>query len=140
MMDIRKLTNKVSVSPQISKHDIAVLRQNGFGTIICNRPDGEEDGQPTAQEIAIEAQSLGIDFVNIPVTPGEVTAAQMLALLEATMHASQPVLAYCRTGTRSATLWALSSAKTLSPRDIIKTAGNVGYDLSNLEPRLRQLA
>lgn len=139
-MDIRKLTDRISVSPQIALSDIDAIHAAGFGTIICNRPDGESDDQTSAQELAVAAAASGIGFINIPITPGEFTAVQILAFADALNNADAPCLAYCRTGTRSTTLWALAAASGRSAAEIIKTAKSAGYDLSNIEQRLKERA
>ncbi|KVC68494.1 bifunctional protein tyrosine phosphatase family protein/NAD(P)/FAD-dependent oxidoreductase [Burkholderia stagnalis] len=139
-MTIRTLTDTLSVSPQITAADLPALRDAGFRAIVCNRPDGEGPDQPTVAELRAAAAPLGLDVHDLPVDSGKVTDEQaarfgaLIASLNASRHA--PVLAYCRTGTRSATLWALSQAGLQPPDDIVATAAAAGYDLSALAPRL----
>ncbi|MGU7780685.1 TIGR01244 family sulfur transferase [Burkholderia sp. PU8-34] len=137
-MNIRKLTGTLSVSPQITAADLPALRDAGFRAIVCNRPDGEGPDQPTVAEIQAAAVPLGIAVHYLPVDSGKVTddqAAQFGALVASL---EGPALAYCRTGTRSATLWALSQARLRPLNDIVATAAAAGYDLSALAPRIAQ--
>ncbi|WP_175711301.1 bifunctional protein tyrosine phosphatase family protein/NAD(P)/FAD-dependent oxidoreductase [Burkholderia ambifaria] len=137
-MTIRPLTDLVSVSPQIAATDLPALHAAGICAIVCNRPDGEGTDQPTVAEIRVAAAPLGIAVHYLPVDTGKVTdeqAAQFGALV-ATL--AGPVLAYCRSGMRSATLWALSQAGRRPAADIVALAAAAGYDLGALAPRLAQ--
>jgi len=137
-MTIRPLTDLVSVSPQIAATDLPALHAAGIRAIVCNRPDGEGADQPTVAEIRAAAAPLGIAVRYLPVDTGKVTdeqAAQFGALV-ATL--AGPVLAYCRSGMRSATLWALSQAGRRPAADIVALAAAAGYDLGALAPRLAQ--
>ncbi|EGD04923.1 hypothetical protein B1M_09032, partial [Burkholderia sp. TJI49] len=118
-MSIHKLTDTLSVSPQIKAADLPALHAAGVRAIICNRPDGEGADQPTVAEIRAAAAPLGIEVHYLPVDTGKVTddqAAQFDALVASL---DGPVLAYCRTGTRSATLWALAQAGLRPLNDIV---------------------
>ncbi|KVN92050.1 NAD(FAD)-dependent dehydrogenase [Burkholderia ubonensis] len=109
-MNIRKLTDTLSVSPQITAADLPALCAAGFRAIVCNRPDGEGPDQPTVAEIRAAAAPLGIAVHDLPVDSGKVTDDQAARFGALIASLPAPVLAYCRTGTRSATLWALSQA------------------------------
>ena len=61
-MDIRKINRGLSVSPQIAPADMAELKMAGFRSIICNRPDGEGNDQPTFSEIEAAARSAGLSI------------------------------------------------------------------------------
>lgn len=137
-MTIRPLTDLVSVSPQIAATDLPALHAAGIRAIVCNRPDGEGADQPTVAEIRAAAAPLGIAVHYLPVDTGKVTdeqAAQFGALVATLVG---PVLAYCRSGMRSATLWALSQAGRRPAADIVALAAAAGYDLGALAPRLAQ--
>ncbi|GAB4141174.1 MAG: bifunctional protein tyrosine phosphatase family protein/NAD(P)/FAD-dependent oxidoreductase [Sphingomonadales bacterium] len=135
-MDIRKLTPFLSVSPQISESDLALASAQGFKSIISNRPDGEEVGQPSAAAMAEAAARNGLGFRHVPVVSGQVTQDNVAAFAAALNEMEGPVLAFCRTGTRSATLWALTQAGKHDADAILRTAKDAGYDLSGLRPRL----
>ncbi|AQG98854.1 TIGR01244 family protein [Burkholderia sp. KK1] len=134
-MPIRKLTDTLSLSPQIFASDLTALRDAGIRSIVCNRPDGEGSDQPTVSEISTAAAPLGIEVHYLPVDSGKVTddRATQFGALVASLDA--PVLAYCRTGMRSAMLWGLSQTSRRPLNDIIATASAAGYDLNALARR-----
>ena len=135
-MAFRKIEDALWVAPQLTETDIAAAAAEGFGTIICNRPDGEEASQPSAAQIAARAATFGLGFVHIPIVPGKFTDDAITRMRSALAEQKGPILAYCRTGTRSATLWALSQAGHADPETLIGKAREAGYDLSALAPRL----
>lgn len=94
-----------SVSPQLQSDELPLVLKAGFGTIVNNRPDGEEEGQPTSARLRAEAQRLGIEYVHIPIMPGRMTDADARALTEVLAGSDGPVLGFCRTGARSMSLW-----------------------------------
>lgn len=130
------LTPSLSVSPQITERDVGILAAQGFRGIISNRPDGEAEDQPATATIAAAAQRLGLTFHHLPVVAGKIGDNDVSAFTELLRTVKGPVLAYCRTGTRSVSLWALSEASRLDPAAILKTAKGAGYDLEPLRPRL----
>jgi sulfide:quinone oxidoreductase len=139
-MDLKKISPFLTVSPQISPADVGILASQGFRTIICNRPDGEADDQPVSAEIEAAAARHGLFFHYQPVVAGKLSDAdadEFAVLLEQT---EGPVLAFCRTGTRSISLWAMSEAHHLSIEAIIRTAAAQGYDLDSLRERLQSRA
>ena len=135
-MDIRKLTDELSVSPQIAISDVAEIMAAGYRAIICHRPDGESPDQPNFSEISREAARFGIPIHHHPVVSGKITDAEAKGF--GTLFASlpKPVLAYCRTGTRSTTLWALSQANLRPTSDILERAAKAGYDLGAVARRI----
>ncbi len=135
-MDIRPLTDTLSVSPQIALGDLAALAAKGFKTVINNRPDGEEPGQPNSAAIAQAAAVAGLAYRYIPVVPGQLQDSQVDAFAEALSTLPTPAFAFCRTGTRSTTLWALQAARKQPAEAVLAQAGKAGYDLSALAPRL----
>lgn len=137
-MQLRPLSKDLSVSTQIAVADIAALAAQGFRSVINNRPDGEEPGQPSNATMAAAASQAGLDYRYIPVVPGQLQDAQVSAFSAALAEMPGPVLAFCRTGTRSSTLWALQASGTADA--ILETASAAGYDLSALRPRLGDAA
>lgn len=129
-MALGKLTPDLSVSPQIQLEDLGALAEQGFRTLICNRPDGEGADQPSHRELAQAAGALGMTLHYLPVQPGAFDQATAQAFGEILQGAATPVLAYCRTGTRSTTLWALSQTGQQPVAELIATAQQAGYDLS----------
>jgi sulfide:quinone oxidoreductase len=139
MMNIRPVTNEFAVSAQLQPSDVARLSEQGFKTVIINRPDGEEVYQPSASLIEAAAQASGITAHFIPVRPGQITEEQVDAFRAALRDSSAKTLAYCRSGMRSISLWALANAGEMSTDAILRTAERAGYDLSSLRPRLDAL-
>ncbi|MEW9799243.1 TIGR01244 family sulfur transferase [Alteromonas sp. CYL-A6] len=129
-MDIRNVTPQLSVAPQILPQDVHAVHAMGFKSIVCNRPDGEGNDQPTFTEIQQEAEKLGMTCVYQPVTSGKVTLDDADTFVQSVQTLPGPTLAYCRTGTRSITLWAMSASKSLGPDEVLKLSQRAGYDLA----------
>ncbi|NBS94864.1 MAG: TIGR01244 family phosphatase [Betaproteobacteria bacterium] len=135
-MDIKTINGQLRVAGQISAADVQALADLGFKSIICNRPDGEGADQAGFKEIELEAQRLGLQARYLPVETGKVTdgeAVEFGALMEAL---PQPVLAYCRSGMRSTTLWALANADKLPFAQIIETTSKAGFDMKSVVRRI----
>jgi sulfide:quinone oxidoreductase len=135
-LDLRFVAQDLSVAPQIAPSDIGIAASQGFRSIIINRPDGEGDDQPSSKELLEAAARHGLEARFIPVVSGQLKDADVAAFRAAMNELPAPVLAFCRTGTRSITLWALSQAGHLSADAVLRTAADAGYDLSGLRPRL----
>jgi sulfide:quinone oxidoreductase len=135
-MDLREITKTFAVSPQITADDIATLKAQGFRAIVCNRPDGEGADQPSFDEIAAAAEAAGIEMRHIPIKAGLVTDADVDAFGAALGELPGPVLAYCRSGTRSATLWSLSEARTRPMTEILAATKAAGYDMNGVARRI----
>ena len=135
-MDPKEITPKVSVSPQIAPGDMAALKAQGFRSILCNRPDGEGPDQPTFDEIRAAAEAEGLEARYLPIVSGTVTEAQAAEFGEALEELPLPVLAYCRSGTRSATLWSLSQAGKRDVAQILSATKAAGYDMAGVVRRI----
>jgi uncharacterized protein (TIGR01244 family) len=107
-MRIVEITPDYSVSPQIAVADLAAIKGLGFRAIMCNRPDGEEPGQPEAAAIGAEAERLGLAFAWVPVVSGGITGENVTDFAAAMGELPAPVLAYCRSGSRCQNLWMLA--------------------------------
>ncbi|MEW9921652.1 TIGR01244 family sulfur transferase [Marimonas sp. MJW-29] len=129
-MDIRKITGDYFVSPQITEADVKALSEQGFRTIICNRPDGEAPDQPAFADIATEARALGLTTLHVPISGYAASKDDIAAVQKALTEAPKPILAFCRTGTRSAVLWSLAQADKMPLDDILDATGAAGYDLA----------
>lgn len=132
MHSFRKITDQFYVAPQIEPDDVDLAAQEGFGAIIMNRPDGETPDQPPTAFIIDRAEANNLPFIHIPIAaPPELSDIRKTAdaLKE---NEGKKVLAFCRSGTRSTTLWAYAMAmeKAMSVDEIVQTAMNGGYDLS----------
>ncbi|WP_371155399.1 TIGR01244 family sulfur transferase [Jannaschia sp. 2305UL9-9] len=135
-MDIRKISARLSVSPQITTDDLAALKSAGFRSIISNRPDGEDGDQPSFDEVAAAAGAAGLEARHIPVTSGRIGAPDVTAFQTALHELPGPTLAFCRTGTRSTTLWALAEAPHRPMPEILGAAKAAGYDMSGVARRI----
>jgi uncharacterized protein (TIGR01244 family) len=129
MSQFRKVTDAFQVSPQITPDEARAAAEAGVVLIINNRPDGEAPGQPSSAEIEAAARAAGADFLALPFA-GRPSAEQARAQAEAVAGADGPVLAFCRSGTRSITAWALGEAARGRDRaELARLAAAAGYDL-----------
>ena len=137
----RKLDDRILVSPQIDLDAVAEAARLGVGLIINNRPDGESPDQIEGAEIEAAARELGVDYIAIPVTHAGFSEWQVQAMADALKKAGDaPVLAFCRSGTRSTLLWALAqSAKGEHPAVLSEKAADAGYDLSGIASMMDML-
>lgn len=140
MLDLRRVTDTFAVSPQIALEDVAALRDAGFTTIVSNRPDGEDPGQPTAARFAAAAEAAGLAFGHIPVAGG-FSRQDAEAMADALAGAEGPVFAFCRSGTRSTLLWSLAQASRGGDPDAIgAAAASAGYDIAPVRAAVEQLS
>lgn len=141
MSDFRQVTSSFWASPQITVSDVARAKALGFALIINNRPEGETDDQTAGSEIEEAARAAGMAYCAIPVSPGGFDIGQVRAMSEALANAEGPVLAYCRSGTRSTLLWSLAQAQNgCEPDEIAADAAGAGYDVGPIRPALESLA
>ncbi len=133
----RKIDDSISVAPQISVDDVAEAARAGFTLIINNRPEQEEPGQPSGESIREAARAAGLAYVAIPITPGGFSLHQVEAMQKALDEAEGPVLAFCRSGTRSTLCWALAKGTAGEDADeLARKAQGAGYDISPIKPLL----
>jgi sulfide:quinone oxidoreductase len=140
MPEIRQIAPAFAVAGQLRPEELTDIAALGFRTIVNNRPDGEEPGQPSSADLAAEAGRLGLSYTDLPAQPGQITDEQARALAQALEVLPVPVLAFCRSGRRSAALWALAEARRGDPDAILAALRAAGYDLEMLQPRLSALA
>ncbi len=134
----KQLTPFLSVIGQIQPKDMTSVAAAGFLTVINNRPDQEGEDQPSSAEIAEAAQAAGLQYHYLPVIAGQISDQNVADFAQLLAQVKGPVLAFCRTGTRSSSLWALSEAHRLDSQRVLDTAKAAGYDLAGLLPRLQQ--
>ena len=135
-MELRTIDATLAVAAQMQPEDLAGLAAQGFAAVICNRPDREEPGQPPLDEMRRAAQEAGLAFHHIPVAGGLFPPAAVAAFGAIRRGTHGKVLAYCRTGTRAATLDALANVRALSVEDRLANASAAGYDLAGLAERM----
>lgn len=131
MSDFRRVTDDLSVAPQISVADVQAAADQGFKTLINNRPEGEDPAQPSGHEIEAAAREAGLAYFHIPVRGGP-TPEQVETTGRVMAEAAKPVLAFCRSGTRSIVTWSLAQAQSgaRSREELIGLGRAAGYDLS----------
>ena len=135
-MDIRKLSDDYSVSPQITPADAKSIAQAGFKTVICNRPNGENPPFLHMPEIKAAVEACGLAFYDNPFDPstfGPDKIEKQKALLS---QAEKPVLAYCASGNRCSIVWAFSQAGVMDTDDIIARVEKAGYQAAHMRPAL----
>lgn len=131
-MDLKRINDHVSVSGQINPEDVATLKSLGFVAIVNNRPDNESPDQPAGAEIEAAAKAAGLAYHAIPLGREGVNP-DLVERTKAVIEGSDgPVFCFCRSGTRSTTLWALSQAGQTDANQIISQAAEAGYDMSHL--------
>ena len=141
MSDFREVTPSFWASPQIGLADVAAAQARGITLIVNNRPEDEAADQIPGGDIEAAARAAGLEYVAIPVTHAGFNGEQVQAMAAALAGASGPVLAYCRSGTRSTLLWALAQAKGgRAPDEIAADAARAGYDVAPIRPLLERLA
>lgn len=128
----RKLTDRILVSPQITLDQVAQAKADGVTIIVNNRPDDEEPGQVNGAEIEAAAKAAGIAYVAVPVAHGGFSPWQLDGMAGALEQAGAgKMLAYCRSGTRSTLLWALTRARAGDNADVLAAqAAAAGYDIT----------
>lgn len=125
----RQVTEQISVSPQISADDVEAIKAAGFRSIICNRPDGEESGQPDFETIEKAAEASGLDIRYQPVMSGGLRQEDVEAFAALAEELPTPIFAYCRSGTRCVMLWAHAESKKQPLPEVLAMAKKAGYDL-----------
>jgi uncharacterized protein (TIGR01244 family) len=133
MAQFRRITDQLAVAGQITPADVAEAARQGFRTIVNNRPDGEEPGQPTEAEIRQAAEALGLAYAFIPIR-GMPTPEQVDEERRFLEGVEGPALAFCRSGNRSIIAWSIGEAEAggTSPDDLKRLAAQHGYDLSRV--------
>lgn len=132
-MDIRRITDEFSVTPQIGVDDVAAIAAAGFRAVVCNRPDGEAPDQPDSGDVAAAVTASGMAWRMLPVR--NIGRDDVEAFTRLLGELPTPVLAYCRSGTRCATLWSLTEIGRRPPEDIVALTRAAGYDMTPVVAR-----
>lgn len=139
-MDVRQITPRYFVSPQLDVSDLVAAAKAGFTTVICNRPNGEVPPSHQSDAIAAAAKAAGLDFHVLELTHQTMTPENIAAQRDFITASTGPVLAYCASGTRCSVIWALGQAGSMPVDDILATTTKAGYDLAGLRSRLADIA
>lgn len=131
-MDIRRLSDDFSVSPQIEISDLSAIWDAGFRTVICNRPDHEDAGQATVGDVEAAARQMGFEFAHISVDFHGPNMQHVEETRRVLADLPSPVFAYCRSGTRCTVIWSMMMAPKMQTSDILAATSAVGYDMSFL--------
>lgn len=141
MNQFRQIDDNIMVSQQLDLDDVATAADAGVAVIINNRPDGEDPDAPQGDDVAAAAAAAGLNYVAIPIGHSGFSEPQIDAMIASLEQAEGPILAYCRSGTRSTFLWALAAAKQGGDPDAItRAAAQAGYDISPIRPMIDMLA
>ena len=140
MANLKKLSDDVSVCMQLFPEQIDFIKQSGFKTIINNRPDMEKPGQPHSGDIEKLAKAAGIDYIHLPMRPGQITPDLLESMASAFKNSSGPVLAHCASGMRSTILWCFVNVKDMGVDGVITAAKNAGMDVEKIRPALTGFA
>lgn len=140
MADIRQITADYSVAPQITVADVPAIAEAGFRMVICNRPESEVSPAESTSVMRAAVEAAGMVWAENSFSSNMLTLGNVEAQRELAAGADGPVLAYCRSGTRSATVWALAQAGQMAAEDIIAAAGRAGYPMDGLRPTIEALA
>ncbi len=135
-MKFASLDDTLAVSPQLTLADVSDSFRCGFRSILAARPDGEDSYQPSTQAVRAAALAQGMGFAAVPVVPGCISDGDVQAFRAAMATLPKPVLGYCRTGARAASLWALSKAGSQPVEALLRTTAAAGYDCGALRERL----
>lgn len=139
-MDIRALTPRYAVSPQIAPTDLPAIKAAGFTMVIDNRPDGEIPDALHTEVMRQATEAAGLVFVANPIIGGAMTEENVTAQKAALAASSGPVFAYCASGNRCSVVWALAHAGEMPVDDLIGIPARFGYNLEHLRPLLADLA
>lgn len=141
MTQVRFVTDRFAVASQLRPEDVELLKAEGVSTVVCNRPDGEEPGQPTIAEMREAAQAAGVTYVSIPFG-GMPTPEQANATRDAIEASEGLAVAHCKSGTRSMRAWAIGQvqAGARTPDEVIQMAADAGTDLSGIRDAIEAAA
>ena len=115
-METRNIADGISVSGQITADDVREIARRGFRTLVSNRPD-TEPGTVPHDEIRAAAEAEGLAFHYIPVVSGQWSPQDVEEMAMVMSQCERPILAYCRSGARSASLCNLA---LVQPQDRTK--------------------
>ena len=139
MEPFRYLAPGLAVAAQLQPADMARAAADGFTSVINNRPDNEEHGQPVTASMRAAAEAAGLEYHDLPVVAGDLTDENVAGFEQLTKSFTGPVLLFCRSGTRCTHLWALQQAWSgqQAVGQIVAAAAQAGYDLESLVPRMQ---
>ncbi len=138
-MEIRPITPRYAVSPQITVEDVPAIVEAGFVKVICNRPNAEVPEIMQSDAIGDAVRAAGLEYEVLELTHQTMTPENVARQRDMAENCSGPVLAYCASGTRCSVVWALGQCDQMSTDEILTATTNAGYQLEQLRPTLDQL-
>lgn len=138
-MEIRPITPRYAVSPQITVEDVPAIAEAGFVKVICNRPNAEVPADMQSDAIGEAVRAAGLEYEVLELTHQTMTPENVSRQRDMAETCSGPVLAYCASGTRCSVVWALGQCDRMSTDEILSATTNAGYQLENLRPALDQI-
>ncbi|MFY2823931.1 TIGR01244 family sulfur transferase [Ruegeria sp. MALMAid1280] len=138
-MEIRPITPRYAVSPQITVEDVPAIAEAGFVKVICNRPNVEVPVNMQSDAIGEAVRAAGLEYEVLELTHQTMTPENVALQRQLAESCGGPVLAYCASGTRCSVIWALGQCDRMSTDDILDATTKAGYALDNLRPTLDQI-
>ncbi len=138
-MEIRPITPRYAVSPQITVEDVPAIAEAGFVKVICNRPNAEVPANMQSDAIGEAVRAAGLEYEVLELTHQTMTPENVALQRQLAESCGGPVLAYCASGTRCSVIWALGQCDRMSTDDILDATTKAGYALENLRPTLDQI-
>ncbi len=141
-LSLLPVDDRVSVSGQLDPNDMKDVAAAGFTAVVNNRPDGEAFfGQPKTADLRAAAEAAGLKFLDLPFPGPRATPDQVRALADLLASGDDRVVAFCKSGMRSALLWgAASMANGRSLEEVLQSARNAGQELSGAAELMTGLA
>lgn len=131
-----ELSSSMWVGPAPKRGSLKQLAEAGFRSIINNQPDTDADLLMTTQEVATEAVAAGLSYVHIPVEGRNPVEKDIRSFNNALATLPSPIFAFCRTGGRSAALWAMASVTQNDTETLISRCHDIGFDVSGLRHKM----
>jgi uncharacterized protein (TIGR01244 family) len=138
-MEIRPITPRYSVSPQIAVEDVPAIVEAGYIKVICNRPNMEVPADMQSEAIGEAVRAAGLEYEVLELTHQTMTPENVALQRDLAESCSGPVLAYCASGTRCSVVWALGQCDSMSTDEILNATTKAGYQLEGLRPTLDQI-
>lgn len=141
-LSLLPVDDNVSVSGQLTPADMKEIAGAGFTAVVNNRPDGEAlFGQPRTADLRAAAEAAGLQFLDLPFSGPRATPDQVRALADLLAGGDGRVVAFCKSGMRSALLWgAASLANGRSLEEVLQGARKAGQELSGAAELMTRLA
>ncbi|WP_066963843.1 TIGR01244 family sulfur transferase [Microbulbifer sp. Q7] len=131
-MEIKQLDKQVSVSAEPALNEMSALAKGGVTVVVCNRPEHEAEGQPSYAELEQAVTEAGMEFIAIPFSRGQMQPAHSEEFAKV-LNSGKTIHAFCRTGNRSANLWAAASCLNgADKKQLQQTAQQAGFDISGV--------